>query len=400
MFERFTDRARRVLVLAQEEARLLNHPFIGTEHILLGLMGEGEGVAAKALGSLGVSLDQLRVEVERTIAPGTTEVVGAPPFTPRSKKVLELSLREALRLGHNYIGTEHMLLGLVREAEGVAAEILLAKVGDLSRVRDAVIEILGHYGKPKAKEGDDQPTVGLAPFTPAGSNAIHRATQFSQGRASSLDLLIALASDGSSRAGKLLAAKGLSVEAIDALKAEVGVEGTTDETAEQALGRQIHLEYDSRGVTIRIEDPQVTQQVQELMQADAGGVSGHPDLAPIVRIVVSVIQSLVDANPDHSYEPDPPVSREEAINLLQGVAEARIEAAAAQTPKPELTAHETEVLEGLAAGISIEDVAGAMGVSVEQAESMARNVRAKLDIQRRLTEAQHLIDEETPPTDD
>ncbi len=113
LFERFTDRARRVLVLAQEEARLLNHNFIGTEHILLGLIHEGEGVAAKALESLGISLEAVREKVEETIGPAGTSTTGSPPFTPRAKKVLELSLREALQLGHNYIGTEHMLLGLV-----------------------------------------------------------------------------------------------------------------------------------------------------------------------------------------------------------------------------------------------------------------------------------------------
>jgi ATP-dependent Clp protease ATP-binding subunit ClpA len=117
VFERFTDRARRVLVLAQEEARLLNHSFIGTEHILLGLIHEGEGVAAKALESLGISLEAVRDKVEETIVPAGTAPTGSPPFTPRAKKVLELSLREALQLGHNYIGTEHMLLGLVREGE-------------------------------------------------------------------------------------------------------------------------------------------------------------------------------------------------------------------------------------------------------------------------------------------
>ena len=111
MFERFTDRARRVLVLAQEEARLLNHNFIGTEHILLGLIHEGEGVAAKALESLGISLEAVREKVEETIGPAGSSTTGSPPFTPRAKKVLELSLREALQLGHNYIGTEHMLLG-------------------------------------------------------------------------------------------------------------------------------------------------------------------------------------------------------------------------------------------------------------------------------------------------
>src|ERR1700687_295774 len=149
LFERFTDRARRVLVLAQEEARLLNHSFIGTEHILLGLIHEGEGVAAKALESLGVSLEAGREKVEETIGLSGTAPTGSPPFTPRAKKVLELSLREALQLGHNYIGTEHMLLGLVREGEGVAAQVLVNLGADLSRVRQQVIQLLSGYSAEK-----------------------------------------------------------------------------------------------------------------------------------------------------------------------------------------------------------------------------------------------------------
>jgi hypothetical protein len=142
MFERFTDRARRVVVLAQEEARLLNHNYIGTEHILLGLIHEGEGVAAKALESLGISLEAVRAQVEEIIGQGQSAPTGHIPFTPRAKKVLELSLREALQLGHNYIGTEHILLGLIREGEGVAAQVLVKLGADLSRVRQQVIELL------------------------------------------------------------------------------------------------------------------------------------------------------------------------------------------------------------------------------------------------------------------
>ena len=145
MFERFTDRARRVVVLAQEEARLLNHNYIGTEHILLGLIHEGEGVAAKALESLGISLEGVRGQVEELIGQGGSSPSGHIPFTPRAKKVLELSLREALQLGHNYIGTEHILLGLIREGEGVAAQVLVKLGADLSRVRQQVIQLLSGY---------------------------------------------------------------------------------------------------------------------------------------------------------------------------------------------------------------------------------------------------------------
>jgi ATP-dependent Clp protease ATP-binding subunit ClpA len=142
MFERFTSRARRVLVLAQEEARLLNHSFIGTEHILLGLIGEGEGMAAKALESLGISLGPVRQKIEETIGMTGTLPSGSPPFTPRAKKVLELSLREALQLGHSYIGTEHLLLGLVREGEGVGATVLVGLGADQSSVRQRVLLLM------------------------------------------------------------------------------------------------------------------------------------------------------------------------------------------------------------------------------------------------------------------
>lgn len=152
MFERFTDRARRVVVLAQEEARMLNHNYIGTEHILLGLIHEGEGVAAKALESLGISLEAVRQQVEEIIGQGQQAPSGHIPFTPRAKKVLELSLREALQLGHNYIGTEHILLGLIREGEGVAAQVLVKLGADLNRVRQQVIQLLSGYQTGGGKE--------------------------------------------------------------------------------------------------------------------------------------------------------------------------------------------------------------------------------------------------------
>mgnify|MGYP003339192155 FL=1 len=165
MFERFTDRARRVVVLAQEEARMLNHNYIGTEHILLGLIHEGEGVAAKGLESLGISLEAVRSQVEEIIGQGQQAPSGHIPFTPRAKKVLELSLREALQLGHNYIGTEHILLGLIREGEGVAAQVLVKLGADLNRVRQQVIQLLsGYQGKEAVAAGgpaESQPSTSL-----------------------------------------------------------------------------------------------------------------------------------------------------------------------------------------------------------------------------------------------
>ena len=172
MFERFTDRARRVIVLAQEEARELNHNYMGTEHILLGLIKEGEGVAAKALEQMGINLDDVRREVIEIIGHGSQPVSGHIPFTPRAKKVLELSLREGLQMGHKYIGTEFLLLGLIREGDGVAAQVLTKLGADLPTVRQTVIQLLSGY------EGDNQnpevPQAGPGPVAsgpgPRGGN--------------------------------------------------------------------------------------------------------------------------------------------------------------------------------------------------------------------------------------
>jgi ATP-dependent Clp protease ATP-binding subunit ClpC len=153
MFERFTDRARRVVVLAQDEARMLNHNYIGTEHILLGLTREGQGVAARTLESLGISLDAVRQQVEEIIGRGQQAPSGHIPFTPRAKKVLELSLREARQLGHDYIGTEHILLGLIREGDGLAAQVLVNLGVHLDRAREQVIRLL--HGGPGA-----EPAIG------------------------------------------------------------------------------------------------------------------------------------------------------------------------------------------------------------------------------------------------
>jgi ATP-dependent Clp protease ATP-binding subunit ClpA len=167
MFEKFTDRARRVVVLAQEEARMLSHDYIGTEHLLLGLVHEGAGVAVVALESLGISLDDVRRDVEEMIGRGQHELSGHIPFTPRAKKVLELSLRESQQLGAGYIGTEHILLGLIREGEGVAAQVLVKLGADLNRARQQVLQILGERtpreaGEPEAGGLREAAAGGLA----------------------------------------------------------------------------------------------------------------------------------------------------------------------------------------------------------------------------------------------
>jgi len=180
LFEKFTDKARRVVVLAQEEAKLLNHNYIGTEHILLGLIHEGEGVAAKALEALGINLEQVREQVQDIIGQGQQSPSGHIPFTPRAKKVLELSLREALQLGHSYIGTEHLLLGLIREGEGVAAQVLTKLGADTNKVRQQVIQLLsGYQGKESVSVGGDaQPQAkGSTILDQYGRNLTHAAAE-------------------------------------------------------------------------------------------------------------------------------------------------------------------------------------------------------------------------------
>jgi len=225
MFERFTEKARRVVVYAQEEARMLNQNYIGTEHLLLGLIREQDGIAAKALESLSISLEDVHAQVEDLIGRGTFVPTGHIPFTPRAKKVLELSLREALQLGHNYIGTEHILLGLIREGEGVAAQVLLNLGADLEKVRSAVIQLLsGHYGKQpemgeerrggsggqsildefgrnltrQAREGKLDPVIGRA-------NEIERVMQILSRRTKNNPVLI-----GEPGVGKTAVAEGLA----------------------------------------------------------------------------------------------------------------------------------------------------------------------------------------------
>jgi ATP-dependent Clp protease ATP-binding subunit ClpC len=173
LFERFTDRARRVVVLAQEEARLLNHNYIGTEHILLGLIHEGEGVAARALEGMGISLESVRSQVVEIIGQGAQAPSGHIPFTPRAKKVLELSLREALQLGHNYIGTEHILLGLIREGEGVAAQVLQKLGAELHKVRQTVIQLLsGAQGDEPSSESSSSSGRGRGSSESASGSTV------------------------------------------------------------------------------------------------------------------------------------------------------------------------------------------------------------------------------------
>lgn len=175
MFERFTEKAIKVIMLAQEEARRLGHNFVGTEQILLGLIGEGTGIAAKVLKSMGVNLKDARVEVEKIIGRGSGFVAVEIPFTPRAKRVLELSLEEARQLGHNYIGTEHLLLGLIREGEGVAARVLENLALDLTKIRTQVIRLLGDTAE--ATTGNPQNKGKTPTLEEFGSNLTQKAAE-------------------------------------------------------------------------------------------------------------------------------------------------------------------------------------------------------------------------------
>jgi ATP-dependent Clp protease ATP-binding subunit ClpC len=225
VFERFTDRARRVVVLAQEEARMLNHNYIGTEHLLLGLISEGDGVAARVLKIMGVSLEAVRSQIEDIIGQGSTAPAGHIPFTPRAKKVLELALREALQLGHDYIGTEHLLLGLIREGEGVAAQVLQKLGANMEGVRAQVIQTLTGYqtsGVTEVLEGvpEVRHHLGKYVFSEEGwailETAKHASEELGRSEIGSTDFLLALITTEDPAVGELLETWGVDREAVRA----------------------------------------------------------------------------------------------------------------------------------------------------------------------------------------
>ena len=291
MFERFTNKARHVVVLAQEEARLLDHNYIGTEHLLLGLLGEPESIGGKVLGDFGFTREAGREDVERRVGRGKSSQSGHIPFTPRAKKTLELSLREALTLGHNYIGTEHILLGLIREGEGVAYQILAERT-DLGTLRSAVIEAIPVTSPVEGETSDETNAVlrwlrtrltrhsASVPFRPEtmsaepatrGTPAVEAALQQAATLAGpqpvgSHHLLLAALSDTESAASSALSSLGVNLDELRAKLRSANLAGTSDELPEEAGRRQMAIEVSDEILTIVLTDPVIVEAGKEALR--------------------------------------------------------------------------------------------------------------------------------------
>ena len=288
MFERFSGGARRTVVLAQEEARALDHNYIGTEHILLGLLREHDGVAAQALSRLGITVGDVRGDVIRIIGKGAKAPSGHVPFTPRAKKVLELSLREALQLGHNYIGTEHILLGLIREGEGVAAQVLVARGADLEVVRAIVLHRVGR--------GGEGPTRSRPEHTPGAEEALSAAGDIAAGGpVGSQHLLEALARSEEGLAGKVLASLGVDADAIAARIDELGVDGTSDVTPDVAAAQQMEVRVDGDEVHVVLRDEVSLDLVRAMSEPFGGPIRGDdPAAGSLVVLRRAIVAALED----------------------------------------------------------------------------------------------------------
>jgi ATP-dependent Clp protease ATP-binding subunit ClpA len=293
MFERFTNRARHVVVLSQEEARLLSHNYIGTEHILLGLLGEPESIGGQVLAGFGLTLDGVRGEVVEKIGRGKSAPAGHIPFTPRAKKTLELSLREALSIKHNYIGTEHILLGLIREGEGVAAQILRDHA-DLLEIRAAVLNAVSATDPGEEGEGSEETNAVLRwlrqrlsrhgaslPFRPdvpgadqatRGTPAVEAALQQAARLAGPLPvgshhLLLAALEDANSAASSTLASLGVDIDELKGKLRAAQVKGTSDEQPEQAGRRQMAIEVSDEMLHVVLTDPVIVAAGKEALRA-------------------------------------------------------------------------------------------------------------------------------------
>jgi len=317
MFERFTKSARHVVVLAQDEAAGLNHNYIGTEHLLLALLREQQGPAARALGRLGITAPEVRQEIRARIGQGQKQPKGHIPFTPRAKKVLELSLREAVALHHNYIGTEHLLLGLVREGTGVGAQILSEKAGDLAAVRMALLDSLPvshaeparrwlrRRGGPRygdSVEPEDLDESDELRTTPAAEVSLEEASRLAgPSPVGSHHLLLATLADPDTAAARALAALGVNLDQAREALRDADVTGTSDEAPEEAGRRQMTVRVSQTAVTVEAADPAVLTLAHAALealgdQAGPGGAIGGT--LPAAAGLTSVWQALRDALED------------------------------------------------------------------------------------------------------
>jgi len=299
MFERFTDQARRVVVVAQEESRKLGHDYIGTEHILLGILGAGESVAVQALASLGVSQEAAREQVEEIVGRGSHQVSGHIPFTPRAKKVLELSLREAIQLGHNYIGTEHILLGLIREGEGVAAQVLTRLGADLNRTRQQVIQLL--HGPQGAETAAEYSRPLRRPGGPGGLDAIRDRLDTIAGQLAAIVSRLGIGGEAASTA-PAPRPRPAGLRQLDERIARIGRE-------KQAA---IDAQDFERAVTLRDEERELLRQRDDensRRMAAAGERPAETDGAELDRLR-RVIDNLQAQLRRHGIEPDPEGSGE------------------------------------------------------------------------------------------
>jgi ATP-dependent Clp protease ATP-binding subunit ClpA len=280
MFERFSGQARNVVVLAQEEARELDHNYIGTEHLLLGLLAAPDSLASASLTALGYTHDEVQAKVEAIVGRGKASPGGHIPFTPRAKKVLELSLREALQLKHNYIGTEHILLGLLREGEGRGAQILADK-HPLDRIRGAV---LARIESPAAREAH------ATERTPAAHDVLALAAELAgDAPVGSHHILEAILQQPDSAAAKGLIHAGIDLDQLAAKLDEVSTEDTTDDTPEQAAARQLDLSVTDETVTVVLRDQDSLQLARQIVELNGGPLSARgPQLDLLGRLWTAV----------------------------------------------------------------------------------------------------------------
>ena len=314
MFERFTNRARHVVVLAQEEARRQQHNYIGTEHVLLGLLGEPDGLASRVLERFGMSLDSTRDEVKAIVGTGNETVKGHIPFTPRAKKILELALREALQLHHNYIGTEHILLGVIREGEGVGAQILKQHSADLMPIRMAVLDLLSAVptaatrgprwlrrrvssvaGPGEAPEPGESAELRT---TPAADTSLSEAARLAGSQpVGSHHLLLAALGDPDTAAARALAALGVDLDQAREALRHADVTGTSDEQPEEAGRRQMLIRVTDNKLTIEATDPVIVALGGAALHA-LGEKADPPDTIrgdlPVSASLANVWQALHD----------------------------------------------------------------------------------------------------------